>query len=149
MPQSVVNAVSASSCTGRQLMCTSTLRVCHLDCIIMWQIEREHNVCCHNADMTVWQIGCIIWQPHLRTNCARCHIMSVARSCLLSCYSQYKCGIFNVLQMQFFCFATLAFVICEHTVPVFSGYRFRCGFIAFFVLYWANMATSTFCFQVH
>ena len=71
-----------------------------------------------------------------------CHIMSVAM------LQSVQCGIFIVLQTQFFRFATMSFVISEHTVPVFR-LSIQMWFHCFFVLYWANMATSTFCFQVH
>ena len=71
-----------------------------------------------------------------------CHIMSVAM------LQSVQCGIFIVLRTQFFCFATMTFVISEHTVPVFR-LSIQMWFHCFFVLYWANMATSTFCFQVH
>ena len=59
----------------------------------MW----THCVCCHTVDRTMWQIGCITWQPNLHINCVRCHTYALhvasfwlTTSCLLPCYSQYN-----------------------------------------------------------
>ena len=72
-----------------------------------------------------------------------CHIMSVAM------LQSVQCGIFIVLRTHFFRFATLAFCDMWTHCACFFRLSIQMWFHCFFVLSWANMATSTLCFQVH
>lgn len=101
-------------------MCTSSVRVFYLDCIVMWQIECEHKCLlpqCRYDSVANWLHNMTTTFAHQLCQMPYhvcCHIMSVAM------LQSVQCGIFIVLQTQFFLFATLAFVICEHAVPVFQ-----------------------------
>ena len=130
----VIVATIGSQCSfSSQLHWTATnvhikCPCCHLDSIFMWHIESDHTACCHSAHRTVWQIGCIIWQPNLHINCVRCHTYALhvasfwlTTSCLLPFYCQYNVA--NSLYYRrtlFFCFFHKDFVLSEHTVAIFQ-----------------------------
>ena len=126
----VIVATIGSQCTfSSQLHWTATnvhikCACCHLDSIFMWQIECEHNVFCHNADMTMWQIGCITWQLICTSTVSDAIYMLSMWQVFV--WTQHVCCHVTVSTMwQIHCTADSIFcvfpwwlVISEHTVAI-------------------------------